>query len=191
MGPKGTWHSGEEPTANSGNTRDSGSIPGSGRSSGGGNGDPFQDSCQGNPVDRRTWQGYSPRGSKGLDRTEQLRTAQEDLQRKGNRLSISFQLALKCNQRSLDRREGALWYFRRWDNFLSQKLTPRDPPSCLCLTFVMKWPWKGHMYGDLGWDPGCAKDHCLAGLYPSKARSSPILIIYFMKYIYIWYKMLI
>lgn len=46
------------------------------------------------------------------------------------------------------------------------------------------------MCGDLDWDPGCAKDHCLAGLYRSKVRSSSILIIYFMKYIYICYKML-
>ena len=34
---------------------DSGSIPGSGRSSGGGNGNPLQYSCLGNPIDRGTW----------------------------------------------------------------------------------------------------------------------------------------
>ena len=31
------------------------SIPGSGRSPGGGNGNPLQDSCLQNPMDRRTW----------------------------------------------------------------------------------------------------------------------------------------
>ena len=31
-------------------------IPGSGRSPGGGNGNPLQDSCLGNPMDRRAWQ---------------------------------------------------------------------------------------------------------------------------------------
>ena len=36
--------------------RDMGSIPGSGRSPGEGNGNPFQSSCLGNPMDRRTWQ---------------------------------------------------------------------------------------------------------------------------------------
>ena len=32
-----------------------GSIPGSGRSPGGGNGHPFQHFCLGNPMDRRAW----------------------------------------------------------------------------------------------------------------------------------------
>ena len=35
--------------------RDSGSIPGSGRSSGGGNGNPFQYFCLENPSDRGAW----------------------------------------------------------------------------------------------------------------------------------------
>ena len=39
--------------ANTGNT---GSIRGLGRSPGGGNGNPFQDSCLGNLMDRGTWQ---------------------------------------------------------------------------------------------------------------------------------------
>ena len=38
------------------NAGDTGSIPGSGRPSGEGNGNPFQCSCLGNPVDKRTWQ---------------------------------------------------------------------------------------------------------------------------------------
>ena len=33
-----------------------GSIPGSGRSPGGGNGNPFQDLCLENPMDRGAWQ---------------------------------------------------------------------------------------------------------------------------------------
>ena len=37
-------------------SRDAGLIPGSGRSPGGGNGNPLQDSCLGNPMDRGTWQ---------------------------------------------------------------------------------------------------------------------------------------
>ena len=39
--------------ANAGDLRDIGSIPGSGRSPGEGNGNPFQYSCLGNPRDRR------------------------------------------------------------------------------------------------------------------------------------------
>ena len=42
--------------ANARDTRDAGLILGSGRSPGGGNGNPFQDSCLGNPTDRGAWQ---------------------------------------------------------------------------------------------------------------------------------------
>ena len=41
--------------ANAGDFRDAGSIPGSGRSPGGGHGNPFQYSCLENPMDRGTW----------------------------------------------------------------------------------------------------------------------------------------
>ena len=37
------------------NTRDVGSIPGSGRTPGGGNGDPLQYPCLENPMDRGGW----------------------------------------------------------------------------------------------------------------------------------------
>ena len=45
------WHSGKESTCNAGATGDMGLIPGSGRSPGGGHGNPFQDSCVENPMD--------------------------------------------------------------------------------------------------------------------------------------------
>ena len=38
-----------------GSTGDASSVPGSGRSTGEGNGNPLQYSCLENPVDRRTW----------------------------------------------------------------------------------------------------------------------------------------
>ena len=41
--------------ANAGDLRDIGSIPGSGRSPGGGHGNPFQYSCLENSMDRGTW----------------------------------------------------------------------------------------------------------------------------------------
>ena len=46
---------GEESACNAGNSGDTGSIPGSGRSSGGGNGYPLQYSCLENPMDRGAW----------------------------------------------------------------------------------------------------------------------------------------
>ena len=44
------------PSANAGATGDVGSIPGWGRSPGGGNGNPLQHSCLENPVDREALQ---------------------------------------------------------------------------------------------------------------------------------------
>ena len=41
--------------ANAGDIRDAGTIPGSGRSSGGGHGNPLQYSCLENPMHRGAW----------------------------------------------------------------------------------------------------------------------------------------
>ena len=45
----------KNPPANAGNVRDVGSISGSGRSPGKGNGNPLQYSCLENPTDRGAW----------------------------------------------------------------------------------------------------------------------------------------
>ena len=45
----------KNPTANVGDAGDLGSIPGLGRSPGGGNGNPFQYSCLENSKDRGAW----------------------------------------------------------------------------------------------------------------------------------------
>ena len=59
------------PPTNAGDTRDLGSIPGSGRSSGGGNGNLLQYSCLENPMDRGAWWATnSPGGHKESDMTE-------------------------------------------------------------------------------------------------------------------------
>ena len=55
------------------NARDLGSIPGSGRSPGEGNGSPFQDSCLGNPMDRKA-QRATVHGVMELGMTEWLST---------------------------------------------------------------------------------------------------------------------
>ena len=54
-------------------TGDSGLIPGSERSPGGGNGDPVQ-VLSGGPHVQRSLLGYSPRGSQESDTTERLST---------------------------------------------------------------------------------------------------------------------
>ena len=59
--------------SNAGDLRDTGLIPGSGRSPGEGHGDPLQDSCLENPMDRHSLAGYSPLGRKESDTTEVMR----------------------------------------------------------------------------------------------------------------------
>ena len=54
----------KNPPANVGDIRDSGSIPGSGRSHGGGNGNLLQYSCLANPMDREDPGGLQSMGLK-------------------------------------------------------------------------------------------------------------------------------
>jgi len=60
------WLNGKESACNAG---DLGSIPGSGRSPEGGNGNPLQDSCLGNPTDRQAWWAAIHGMAKELDTT--------------------------------------------------------------------------------------------------------------------------
>ena len=50
--------------ANAGDIGDAGSVPGSGRSPGGGNGNPLPRSCRENPTDRGAWQAMVHRVAK-------------------------------------------------------------------------------------------------------------------------------
>ena len=50
------------PSANAGDIKDTGWIPGSGRSPGGGRGNPLQYSCLENPHGQKGLVGYSPWG---------------------------------------------------------------------------------------------------------------------------------
>ena len=60
----------KNPPANAGNVRDVGSIPGSGRSPGGGHGNPVQYSCLENPHGERSLVGYSLWGRRESDMSE-------------------------------------------------------------------------------------------------------------------------
>ena len=66
---------GKEPTCSAG---DLGSIPGLGRSSGGGHGNPLQYSCLENPHGQRSLEGYSPQGVKESDTAERLSISQAE-----------------------------------------------------------------------------------------------------------------
>ena len=54
----------KNPSANVGDIRDVGSIPGLGRFPGGGHGNPFQHSCLENPMNRGAWQAIVHRVAK-------------------------------------------------------------------------------------------------------------------------------
>ena len=57
--------------ASVGDMRNVGSIPGSGRSPGGGHGNPLQYSCLENPMDRGAWQATVHRLAQSLKRQQQ------------------------------------------------------------------------------------------------------------------------
>ena len=54
---------------------DTGSMPGLGRSPGGGHGNPLQYSCLENPMDRGAWQATVHRAAKSWTRLKQLSTS--------------------------------------------------------------------------------------------------------------------
>ena len=62
------WLSGKDSASNAGNAGDSSSVPASGRFPGGGHGNPFQDSCLENPMDRGAWHTTGHRVEKSLTR---------------------------------------------------------------------------------------------------------------------------
>ena len=68
------WLSGKELACSAGDSRDVGSIPGSRRSPGEGNGNPLQCSCLENSMDRGALAGCSPWGCKESDKIEWLST---------------------------------------------------------------------------------------------------------------------
>ena len=61
-------------SASGGDVRDMGSIPGSGRSPGEGNGNTLQYSCLGNPMDKGSWQATVHRVTKQMDTTKHTHT---------------------------------------------------------------------------------------------------------------------
>ena len=63
----------KNPPAHAGDARDSGLTPGSGRSSGGGNGKPLQSSCLKISMDKEAWWVTVHGVRKELDMTEHMR----------------------------------------------------------------------------------------------------------------------
>ena len=64
----------KNPPANAGDTRDTGSTPGSGRSPAGGHGNILQYSCLENPMERGAWRATVHKVTKSGTRLEHLST---------------------------------------------------------------------------------------------------------------------
>ena len=62
----------KNPLANAGDIRDTGSVPGSGRSPGGGHGNPLHYSCLEDPMDRGVWRATVRRVSKSWTKLKPL-----------------------------------------------------------------------------------------------------------------------
>ena len=115
--------SGKESACNVG---DLGSIPGSGKSPGEGNGNPLQYSCQENPMDSGAWQAiYSPQGCKESDTTEHstattysgYRAYIQNIQRT-HTASIARTSTVKTSNRifKMKRRTGQTFFQRKYSN---------------------------------------------------------------------------
>ena len=119
-------------SANAGDLRDLGLVPGSGRSLGGGHGNPLQYSCLENPRDGGTWQATVHRVAE-LDMTEELSTQActdiQNIKRKGSKhtSTTSHQITQEDSKRG--RKEET----KELQN--SQKTTNRTAtanPVCMC-----------------------------------------------------------
>ena len=76
--------------ANAGNIRDTGLIPGPGRSPGGGHGNPFQYSCLKNPIDRGAWWATVHRVAKSRTWLKWLSTHTRELWQGGPKEAMSY-----------------------------------------------------------------------------------------------------
>ena len=86
------WLSGKESKNLPASSGDRGSIPGSGRTPGEGNGHPLEYSCLGNPMEWKSLVGYSPWGCQGVGHV--LVTKQQQIQQKtlaGRDTELCFQ----------------------------------------------------------------------------------------------------
>ena len=98
----------KNPPVNAGDIRDVGSIPGWGRSPGGGNSNPFQYSCLENLMDRRPWGATVHRVAKSWTRLKQLSTWKKEEPLVG------------------DRRRACMRYVpsRKFTNYMERFITP-------------------------------------------------------------------
>ena len=120
---------------NAGDTRDPGSIPGSGRSPGGGNGNPLQYSCLDNSHGQRSLAGYSPQRHKESDMTEQLstHTAHRTLSVTGQHNAVVFNSDYRPSK-TQNYYEDGLCY---WSNSSKKKRRQKEKKKKLLTLFIV------------------------------------------------------
>ena len=96
------------------NAGDLGSIPGLGRSPGGGHDNPLQYSCLETPHGQRRLAGYSPWGRKELDTTEQLSTAQHNYGRGLHWWLSGKESVCQCRRREFHPWVKKIHWRRKW-----------------------------------------------------------------------------
>ena len=144
---------------------DMGSIPGSGRSSGEGNGSPPQHSCLGNPMDRGTWWASVHRVAKSKTRLSEQQQQLDEMQRS---IQMAKRHGARCGEvvysASSSFMSSATWKFsdphtiglfmeassHKCDGSLSQFLPPLFPswrirngaetPKLLTIVWSFWWP---------------------------------------------------
>ena len=92
----------KNPSAGARDVKDSGSIPESGRSPGGGHGNPLQYSCLEHPMDRGAWQAVVHGVAKNLTRLKRLSTHTQhvnlnDRSSPTNRITLKGYLKIPCD----------------------------------------------------------------------------------------------
>ena len=113
------WLSGKDSACNARETGDSGSVPVSGRSSAGGNGNPRQYSCLQNPKNRGAWRATVPV-------VAELVT--------GNTLAVTYYMSPDTSQRMNQQANLQMSPCARFRVFLPQTTTlwRREKPFLLC-----------------------------------------------------------
>ena len=141
----------ENPPANAGDTGDAGSIPGSRRSPGGGNGSPLQHSCLRNPMDRGAWQARVCGVTKSQTRLNSWAPQHNHCSRNFRpEMTWAFHLfsfgerydaeGLTCSLHAFLHEKSGFWFLHHWWNLPGDisagNHVPRDPAlSHLC------FPW--------------------------------------------------
>ena len=119
------WLSGKESACNARDTRDAGSIPGSGRSPGGGHGNPLQYSCPENPMHRGAWWATVHRVTKSMTGLEWLSTHACMLLRIQQIINVSQNKMISISSTSANRTK---WIFQ----FLIIPAGWQSSSSCVC-----------------------------------------------------------